>query len=441
MRLKLSRMPFLVTLLSVFGIVILTLSLLAQPVFAKEIKVKLVWKFAQAGWLEIAITGGAYTLSGYPPAAVMPPGSVLQVGWGGLSPVIRLNHGDYAIFANETLELKPQGSGTFKIKDPSGTEVVYRGSLALTWQGAHWNLMNTLEEEDYLKGVVPMEMSNEWAEGAFEALKAQSVAARTFMARHTQNNQAITDSPDIDQAYLGKTVEGAASAAVEETKGEILIDARSRQPIDALYSSHNGGYTEDAKNVWGNTDAHYSSRPDPFSQGVGGAVDRWHFVISAPALGKTFGLGPIRRLSLDKLPSGRVKMVKMEDWLGQARDISGREFVKAFYPFGQPIKEEAVLGSLFSVEFIRSGSRETGSTGLMLSKGLSPGPRLDRMISSYQGIAPQSQPFGVYVINGRGWGHGVGMSQWGAYRMAQLGNSYRDILTYYYENTIIVQRE
>ncbi|MHB1406550.1 MAG: SpoIID/LytB domain-containing protein [Desulfitobacteriaceae bacterium] len=459
MRLKVSRVPLLLVLVAA-----LVLWAGVKPVQAKEINVNLVWKFAQAGWLEISVNTGSYELKGYSAVSKMTSGSVLQVGWGGLSPVVRFNHGDYAILESEILELRANGPGTFRIKQPSGTEVVYRGSLTLAWQGAHWQLVNTVEEEDYLKGVVPIEMSNEWAEGGFEALKAQSVAARTFMAKHTQNNKAITDSPDTDQAYLGKTVEGVASAAVEATAGEILLDASSKQPIDALYSSHNGGYTEDAKNVWGNTDPHYSSHPDPYSQGVGGAVDRWYFLISAPALGKTFGLGPVRQLSLDKLPSGRVKMVKMVDWLGRVRSVSGREFVKVFYPFGQPIKEEAFLGSLFNVDFRRSRVQEASTNRLFLNwftgdKGFSnrftgdirfslehdgalrPGPLLDRIISSNQGVAPQSQAYGVYVIDGRGWGHGVGMSQWGAYRMAQLGYNYRDILNYYYDHALIVKME
>ena len=82
-----------------------------------------------------------------------------------------------------------------------------------------------MDSEDYLKGVVPIEMSNEWANGGIEALKAQAVAARTYLVKHTENGKkAITDSPDIDQAYAGMIVEGEASAAVEATRDEILVD-------------------------------------------------------------------------------------------------------------------------------------------------------------------------------------------------------------------------
>ena len=77
---------------------------------------------------------------------------------------------------------------------------------------------------------------------------------------------------------------------------------QSWQPIEALYSAHSGGYTEDAKNVWGNSDIHNVSHPDPYSQGVGGAANHWRFIVSAPVLGSTFGLGPVKKLNLTNSP-------------------------------------------------------------------------------------------------------------------------------------------
>jgi stage II sporulation protein D len=61
-----------------------------------------------------------------------------------------------------------------------------------------------------------------------------------------------------------------------------------------------------------------------------------------------------------------------------------------------------------------------------------------RLKSSNEGLSNEPREFGVFLFNGRGWGHGVGMSQWGAYNMAMKGYSYEDILAYYYKNSVLV---
>ncbi|MDR3598963.1 MAG: SpoIID/LytB domain-containing protein [Desulfosporosinus sp.] len=425
----------------------------ATPCHANEISVELVWKLGQAGWVEIDVVQGDYQLSLDTTTRTFPAGSTLQVGWDGWVPVVRINQEEYQVFKGPVLELKGNNSGSLRVKTPEGEEAVYRGGLQLNWQNSYWRLINQVDSEDYLKGVVPIEMSNDWARGGIEALKAQAVAARTFLVKHTKNGKiGITDSPDIDQAYAGKLVEGEATAAVEATRGQILVDDQSGQPIEALYSSHSGGYTEDAKNVWGNADSHNVSHLDPFSAGVGGAANHWRFIISAPVLGSTFGLGPVRNIELDKLPSGRVKSIRLEDGFGQVQVVTGRAFVKAFYPFGQPISTEAFLGSLFDVQAIKPSRDSFGKSSLSVFLGSrevrrypeftkssqqGQGPLLAKILSSSLGTSADSQPFGAFVFEGRGWGHGVGMSQWGAYHMAQIGYSYTQILSFYYKKTLV----
>ncbi|GAB6155303.1 SpoIID/LytB domain-containing protein [Desulfosporosinus burensis] len=438
------RLPFLWMALLVLVLI------QATPCQAEMVSVELVWKLGQAGWVQIEVEEGNYQLVLNDTAVKFSTGSTLQVGWGGWTPVVRINHGDFQVFSGSELKVYELKPGSLRVKTPEDKEVVYRGGLQLNWQEGHWRLINLVDSEDYLKGVVPIEMSNEWARSGTEALKAQAVAARTYLMKHSESGKKmITDSPDIDQAYAGRNVEGEASAAVEATRGEILVDAQTRQPIDALYSSHSGGYTEDANNVWGNTDIHNISHPDPYSQGVGGPVDHWRYIVSAPLLGSTFSLGPVRNIELDKFPSGRVKSVSMEDGFGNIETVKGRTFVKAFYPFGQPIRAEAFLGNFFEAQIIPPKWDSYEKTGLAvflkslgdrgITKGYQAeqGPLLSKILSTSLGTNPDSQPFGVFIFKGRGWGHGVGMSQWGAYHMAQLGYNYQDILDFYYSNTLI----
>ncbi|MBC2722323.1 SpoIID/LytB domain-containing protein [Desulfosporosinus sp.] len=443
------RLPFL-------WIVSLILMLAqATPCQAKMISVELVWNLSQAGWVQIDIKKGDYQLILDTTTRKFPAGSTLQVGWGGWTPVLRVNHEEFQVFSGSVLEVKETNPGSLHVKTPEGIDAVYRGGLQLNWQDGHWRIINQLDSEDYLKGVVPIEMSNEWAKGGVEALKAQAVAARTYLVRQTENGKKmITDSPDIHQAYAGMKVEGEASKAIEATRGEIIVDAKTKQPIDALYSSHSGGYTEDAQNVWGNIDIHNISHPDLYSQGVGGPVNRWRFIVSAPLLGSKFGLGPVRKVTLDKFPSGRVKSVQIEDEFGQNKTVKGRTFVQAFYPFGQPIRKEAFLGSLFEAKDVNTNrelfrkSDSTESFGPLGYSGFSElaklyqsrqGPLLSKVMSSSLGTSEDPQPFGVFIFEGRGWGHGVGMSQWGAYHMAQLGYKYNEIIAYYYNHISIGQ--
>lgn len=415
----------------------------------KEITVELVWKFQDAGWIQIQVEQGQYTLKevrqGAQSGTFFEKGSRLEMTWGGWTPVLRKNYDEFRIWRESKIELIAQSANSvFQIRTPDGQKASYRGSLEISWDRDHWKLINRLDSEDYLKGVVPIEMSNQWARDGLEALKAQAIAARTYMMKKTQTTTKITDSPNIDQAYLGINVEGAATHAVEETRGEILVDSITGTPIDALYSSHNGGYSEYAENVWSNQDPHFPSQPDPFSEGIGGAADRWRFIIGADYLGKTFEMAPITKVELDKFPSGRVKEVRMLDIYGKEKKVSGRAFVQKFYPFGQPIKAQAFLGSLFDVREI-SGSGSEVSVSRNFAPVLFPkvggisGPRLNRIMSSAQGIREIPSPYDTYIFNGRGWGHGVGMSQWGAYHMAQQGYTYQEILEFYYDQMKIVK--
>jgi stage II sporulation protein D len=431
-------------LLVIIGVGLLNL-LAAGQCSAREVAVELVWKLGQVGCLNISVEQGLYELKTDKFSGKLPAGSSLQLGWGGWAPVIRINHEDFKILRGFSVELREISEGSLKITSIKGEQASYRGGLSATWMSDRWKLINYLEEEDYLKGVVPIEMSNAWAGDGLEALKAQAVAARTFMVKKTQSKEFITDSPDIDQAYAGKAVEGLATAAVEATSGQILVDEQNLKPIDAFYSSHNGGYSEAAENVWGNRDIHYSAHPDQFSKGVGGAADQWRFLASAEVIGKSFGLGPVKRIELDKFPSGRVKLVKLVDNAEQTKTVTGREFVKTFYPFGKPVSKFALLGNFFEVSFIPTENPKEFLPGLAklrssLEKQELPGPLLGKIISSNHATGQTVQPFGVYIFSGHGWGHGVGMSQWGAYHMAQSGYTYSDILSFYYDNVLLVKR-
>lgn len=423
--------------------IILALFFFPSICLAKDIGVELIWKFPEAGWLEVEIRQGSYEFSYNNSNQILTVGESFKVGQSGLTKFLQI-HNQLLILDEKVLNMVTN-NGIFRIREPNKDWMSYRGDLQITKQGIPWKLINTLDSEDYLKGVVPIEMSNAWAATGFEALKAQAVTARTYLMKNVDSKGIITDSPNVHQAYAGRAVEGEASRAVEMTEGEILVDQETGIPISVYYSAHNGGYMEETQNVWVSHDPHYKARPDPFSEGVGGIVDRWQFWIAADVLGKAFELAPIRKIELKALQSGRVYEVHLQDWLDNSKVISGGAFVQKFYPYGRSITGNSFLGRLYQVEFILPDVTEVSKQKLSMTlladydpnKKEVSGPVLAKIVCSNEEISDEPRYFGVFVFNGRGWGHGVGMSQWGAYNMAKQGYSYEDIILHYYQSATV----
>ena len=126
----------------------------------------------------------------------------------------------------------------------------YLGNIEFTVEDSKYiRPINTLPIEDYLKGVVPGEMPAGWGK-AIEALKAQAIAARTYVKTHA--GSVINDTVSY-QAYEGYKWHPYTNTAVDQTAGKVL--RYNGKLISAVYSSSNGGYIESNANYWG----YYSS--------------------------------------------------------------------------------------------------------------------------------------------------------------------------------------
>jgi stage II sporulation protein D len=139
----------------------------------------------------------------------------------------------------------------------------YRGSLRVVRYTGGLSIINVIRVEDYLKGVVPREVSSSWPA---ESLKAQAVAARSYAAIHFGSSGAYDLYCDTrSQAYNGADGEAAATnAAVKATRGVVPIYAG--KPITAFFFSTSGGHTENIENVWGTS-------PVPYLKGVDDPYD------------------------------------------------------------------------------------------------------------------------------------------------------------------------
>lgn len=275
----------------------------------------------------------------------------------------------------------------------------YRGDMKLipSAYSDGVTVVNAVSMEEYLCGVVPSEVSPSWHT---DALRAQAVAARTYAMYHRDGYRNagydVTDDTR-SQVYRGTSVEAAATdQAIKDTAGEVIT--YDGKPIDAVFHSNGGGYTENSENVWG-------SRV-PYLRGVAeessSVLDKaWTKTVTTDAFGKAAGVGTLKSIELSKLKKGQTKA-----------------------------KDRGISGRVISVKV-------TGSKGTKTLTG-------DDVQSAF-GLS--STLFDISVkgknvnITGYGAGHGLGLSQWGAEAMAaKKGNGkdyYKTILTHYFTGTKI----
>ena len=161
--------------------------------------------------------------------------------------------GKYFSINSNSVVLKTDNSGFVSVKGKW-----YHGNLMIKNVGEKLTVINDLDLESYIKGVVPSEMSPSWE---FEALKAQAIAARSFalanLGKQSKYGYDLKDNTE-DQAYGGASVETKiTNKAVDETKGLVLT--YDMKIISAYYSASAGGMTN--TNAWGSTVPYLHSVP------------------------------------------------------------------------------------------------------------------------------------------------------------------------------------
>jgi stage II sporulation protein D len=256
------------------------------------------------------------------------------------------------------------------------------------------SVLNRLPLEDYLKGVVPCEMPATWP---IEALKAQAVAARSYALGRLRRRSpgfpsAALQATVSDQVYRGASAEtGSSNLAVEATRGEYLEYAG--EPLTAYFHAACGGAAERPADVWRSASAEdrwlaasaeaFANDPDTWC--AGSPHQSWRHALGIGNLEAALrGLTPIRRLEhieiRERSLSGRAVVFAVT-----GRNAEGRRTTRLVD--GQRLKS-------LQLDLFRDGER--------------------------------------YVFFGRGWGHGVGLCQWGARARAEAGATYREILAAYY---------
>lgn len=167
---------------------------------------------------------------------------------------IRLDRKFYQIYS-DNIVLKPSTGGFISAKSKW-----YRGHLIIQNKNKKLTVINEVDLEDYIKGVVPSEMPSSWE---LEALKAQAIAARSYalanLGKRASLGYDLKDTPE-DQAYGGASAETSkTNKAVDETSGLVLT--YNYKVVSAFYSASAGGQTVTAKEAWGNDVPYVRSVP------------------------------------------------------------------------------------------------------------------------------------------------------------------------------------
>ena len=273
----------------------------------------------------------------------------------------------------------------------------YRGAIELHSRMGRLLVINVLTMDEYVSGVVPCEISSGWN---IEALRAQAVAARSYAYYHIMNGtDPLFDlnATNRSQVYGGAKVEtDRTNRAVRDTSGQVV--SHNNKPILAFFHSTCGGNTIDGDKVWAGAGmdylrgvrCEYCAKSPHFS---------WEEVLTLYEirhhLGKKYvGVGPVTGIAFRK-DGGRVNHVTIDHKNGVVR-LSGNDF-RLLFP------EKKIKSLFFDAVKTKNG----------------------------------------LLLKGHGWGHGVGLCQWGANGMAERKAVYTDILRHYYRGTrlmIIAER-
>lgn len=277
-----------------------------------------------------------------------------------------------------------------------GKERRYRGVIdVLLGKDGKFTVINRLDLEDYVRGVLYHEISHRWT---MEAIKVQAVATRSYavyqMSVNAKKDYDVT-SDIYSQVYGGRTGERyRTNLASQATRGQILTYEGKLFP--AYFHATCGGHTENVKELW-------PRHAMPPLSGV-----RCRYCRESPHY---FWKRNLRLQDIsDKLNKRGVKVGLIEDIAVLERDASDR--IKRVKITDRDKKSVVLPGKDFR-EYV--------------------GPNIIRSNNYFTLMQ------GYYVdFFGKGWGHGVGMCQWGAQGMSQEGFAYDKILQFYYPGTKIV---
>ena len=316
--------------------------------------------------------------------------------------------------------------------------VKYRGKLNFYIKGSSLYAINEVGMQDYLYGVVPKEMVSSWE---MEALKAQAIVAKNYTI--TNYNKHAADGFNVCksthcQVYGGYSAEQEkTNQSVDKTEGIVMMYKGA--PAEAYFHSSSGGRTESIGNMWNYGLDYMSGVKDPYSTGT--PHDNWEATLSASEIEQA-----LLRYNYDVGTVVGIKILEIsENDRVMKLGVLGTKGMKILEKDGI----RTVLGSskFKSTYFTLTDTGVRSSSALERNRsdiniqdnGLKNAfDKLDSFVSTR--ISNEAQNFvsgSSFVFSGRGFGHGIGLSQYGANNMAKEGNDFKDIINYYFKGVTI----
>lgn len=309
--------------------------------------------------------------------------------------------------------------------------------------------INEVDIETYLRGVVPQEMPASWP---LEALKAQTIAARTYALKHKDDKEFIDTISN--QVYGGTySLHSGSDKAVQQTEGMVL--KYNNKLIDAVFSSSNGGKTELNSSVWGgSTLPYFAVKDDIYDYNPANKTKfPWKIELNQQQLDPALDLSTGEKwwnFVVEKDASLQV-LKNMKSWMQKQGYSNKLEDIKIMnipvlkLNLSNKTAGGRVLEGSATIVYLK---KETVNNKIVVEKNtLELKNVAASKIRALVGIESMrsylvdvsENKAGFVKINGRGYGHGVGLSQYGAKNRAEAGQTYQQILGFYYPGAAFIK--
>jgi len=427
------------------------------------------------------------------PITDLKPGDVVTVNQAGKIITITINEKQLTGSFSGAVSAVPKDEDRLNVFSYKNT--LYRDGILISIDSGSLLVVNNVNIEHYLYGVVGQEMGYTAPE---EALKAQAVVSRTFaLFSKGQNTKYDIGTDTYSQVYGGYSAEQNINAvkiidAVDDTKGKVIFYNNKKtgkeEIIQAFFHSNAGGYTENSENVWNEAIPYLqavSSKEDKYAQTYSNETGdswpvtcyRWEKAFSPDQIQEAIlsynqktaspiNIGEFQSINLYRVNrdgitptlSGRVTRMELVGSKGKASVY--RDNIRTVFGLKSTKFDIVTDGNtkiVGSTEYVVKDS--TGKKyqledidSLMVIDGQNNLVQFDTSKETCQVIGGVGKPgqnqtqaaSGITFI-GQGYGHGIGMSQWGARGMALEGYNYREIIDHYYnqgkdDGTISIER-
>lgn len=291
----------------------------------------------------------------------------------------------------KTINFKSDSVCEFKIKllDPIRKIRTYLNNLTCKVYEGELQLINEVVLDNYIAGVTQAETGSKLS---LEFYKTQAILARTFalaqLNKHSIDGFNLCDQVHC-QAYHGKATDETIFKAIEKTKNKVIVD-EDLNLIIAAFHSNSGGKTANSEDVWGSKTSYLKSVYDTFS--IGMPNYKWE------------------------------RIMPLDDWITYLK-------IKHNYPVENLLALNAALNF---TQNSRKNFIEYDNYKVIL-KNVRQDLQLKSTFFNIRKFGNDS-----IIFDGKGYGHGIGLSQEGAINMAKKGHSYLEILSFYFQKIEII---